>query len=89
MIAGGKLLQVDLARCDDEVWLALMQSLVLRYGQRCFVTDDPRQPQPMQKIVNLLSQITAIYSALPIAPERPQPRPPAHDTADAEGTRSG
>lgn len=89
MIAGGKLLQVDLTRCDDEVWLAMMQALVTRYGQRCFITDDPRQPQPLQKITNLLGQITAIYSALPIAPERPPARPRPSDTADAEGTRAG
>lgn len=89
MIAGGKLLQVDLARCDDEVWLAVLQALVARYGQRLFVTDDPRHPRPLQKITDLVAQAAAIYQALPVAPDRSPAKPRASDTADAEGSRSG
>lgn len=68
MISGGRLLKVDLTRCDYEFWLAAMSALERRYGDRAFVTDDPLRKEPMQKIAELLGEAASVYAALPVFP---------------------
>lgn len=70
MISGGRLLKVDLSRCDYEFWLAAMSGLQSRYGDRVFVDDNPRQKDAMKRIADLLGEAASIYAALPPLPPK-------------------
>lgn len=61
-------LDIDLRKCDWEFWLAALSALERRYGDRWPVTDDPLNPQPMQRITDLLAEAAAIYAKLPVPP---------------------
>lgn len=70
MIQGARRLDVDLTRVDFEIWLACMVALEARFGSRAFVTDDPLNAKPMQKIADLIGEAGRIYTALPVLPQR-------------------
>lgn len=72
MISGGNKIDIDLRTADFGVWLALMQALRERYGERILVSDNPRQPNPLQSIADVTARACAYYQSLP----KPKPEQP-------------
>lgn len=82
MIAGGRQINVDLAQLDFAVWLKVMSVFREHYGDRLFVTENPRPAKPMQTIVSYIAAAARTYRDLP-GPG------PIKDVADEAGSASG